>query len=173
MYRAGRARTRTPNVRGSEHCSLPPPNTLNTHGAAGVAYPSFAPVWTLTRSALRSSRRIKFMQTAVNHSPTNPHRPARPTRALATCSDQRGEGVTEREIGRQLAGGSDLGRAGVASCACGLGRMRSRGCRLDACTRREKRMGGSATQHTLDRGFAGRRPQGMARRRRGMLSRPA
>ena len=63
-------------VRGSELRSLPPPNTLNTHGAADVARQSFA-------------------HTAVNHSPPNPHRPARPTRALATCSDQRGEGVAE------------------------------------------------------------------------------
>ena len=53
-----------------------------------------------------------------------------------------------------------------------LSAVRSRGCRLDACMRREKRMGGSATQHTLHCGYAGRRPPGTARRRWEMLSRP-
>ena len=159
-------------VRGSELSSLPPPNTLNT-----TVLPA-----SLTRAshvreheaavALRSGRGSRPTHTAVNHSPPNPHRLASQPARMLRAATKRGEDDTEREPGRQLAGGSDLGRVGMAPCACSLGWMRSRGCRLDVRTRREKRMGGSATQHTLYCGYAGRRPPGTARRRWGMLSRP-
>ena len=51
MYRAGRARTRTPKYAARSLAPCHPPNTSNTHGAAGVARQSFARAWTLSCSS--------------------------------------------------------------------------------------------------------------------------
>ena len=173
MYRAGRARIRTPKyaARSSAPCHPPilPIPTVLPASLARASHVRGHETVALSGVAAEPDSRTRQSITLLPIPNRLASRPARMPRAATNA----GKDDTERETGRQLAGGSDLGRVGMAPCACGLGWMRSRGCRLDVRTRREKRMGGSATQHTLYCGYAGRRPPGTARRRWGMLSRPA